>query len=267
MKKNPKNKHDDNFLLFLSTPTISKKIEEIRKFIEIPKEIFNNTSDEEIDRLYEQWIMHMAEKAEEISDSISFQNELKEIRSNLESGKIKQREAKELSEKLNLKIPINYLSHSIKEMIGQYNLPSFYDYPLRTYITSGVIKFMGTESFGIRPNFLNDKFSHTVDIVVHSELTDQDLIEIKKRVNIFVGKHIPRKIKPIKEIKKKLKTEEYYNDRSYVSPVDPDENYKSSAKDIVENIKADLNKRTTVKEIYETPRQLKKLRQKRFGIN
>lgn len=266
MKDNRKNKHTDNILLFLATPAISKRIDEIREFIKIPAEIFY-APPERASKLYLQWFIDIAEDSDAVITSSFFKNELKKIKDDLKIKKIDQRKARELSEKLKLKIPINYLSYSIKELIAEYNLPSFYEYSLRTYITCGAIKFMGTESYSIRPNLLNDKLSRTVDIVVSSELVDQDLINIKKIVNLFVGDKLPKKIKAIKNIKKKLKIEEYHRDRDYVNPVDPKERFRSSAKDIVENIKSDINKKTTVKEVYEAPRLLKKLRKNRFGIN
>ncbi len=101
--------------------------------------------------------------------------------------------AKELCEKLNLKIPINYLSHSIKEIIEQYNLPSFYDYPLRTYITSGFIKLWKQNPSASDRIFLTTNINHCCIISLYflfKYLSIRSINNLKSQSAYFISDHI-----------------------------------------------------------------------------
>jgi cell shape-determining protein MreC len=134
------NKHRANFLLFISTTEIKERVNEIRNQINIPERIFSEISNKELGDIIENWIFEMADRCDEIEESYEFRKELTDIKEKLNKGEITNKQAAELKQELNLKLPINYLTHSINEIVIKYKLPKFYDFALRDYITTGRIQ-------------------------------------------------------------------------------------------------------------------------------
>jgi len=159
-------------------------------------------------------------------------------------------------------LPVNYFSRQIKSLIKEFNVPVTFGDAIRNYIVRNEEGLIILPTFSeLTFNFESPKKS--VILEFNRKLTDSDLKEIKHYVNEVSGKDLPN-FNPIKDIDLKLATEEGYKNRKWFDYADQKE-YKSSAKEIVENIKENTGKKIKPKDVYEHKRELEELRKKRFG--
>ncbi|ETB64157.1 TPA: hypothetical protein DIC38_00435 [Candidatus Nomurabacteria bacterium] len=227
MKKN-KNKRSlgskemDNILLLFSMDEFIEKVENIRKSIGIPKEMFSEETDDIDKEIYSQLLMG-------------------KIITKLDEGER----------------PLNILADGIKEIINEFNLPEHYSSIIEHFIYFNKVKYP------IPPfSFWLDKNKKSVNVKVHEKLTDKDLIKLKEITNDYFDKYL-NEIRPLKNIEPKLVVEKYYKNRNVCDPESFKE-YRLSAKEIAENVKADTGKKIKTKDIYDIPRKLESTRKIRF---
>lgn len=227
MKKNNNkigigNKEKDNLLLLFSMDEFMEKIENIRKSICIPKEMYDEETDDMDKDIYSQLWM-------------------KGIKDKLNKG-----------EK-----PFNILSDGIKEIINEFNLPEHYYSIIEHYIYFNKIRYP------ILPfSFWLDKNKKSVNVKIHEKLTDKDLVKLKEITNDYFGNYL-NEIRPLKNIEAKIVVEKYFKNRNVRDPESFKE-YKLSAEEIAENVKADTRKKIKTKDIYDIPRKLESTRKNRF---
>lgn len=154
--------------------------------------------------------------------------------------------------------PLNILVDGIKEIINEFNLPENYYSSIEHFIYFNKIKHP------ILPfSFWLDESKKSVNIQIHEKLTDKDLVKLKEITNHYFDKYL-NEIRPLKNIEGKLVVEKYYKNRNVRDPESFKE-YKLSAKEIAENVKADTGKKIKVKDVYDIPRKLKSTRKTRFN--
>jgi len=223
-------KTKDNLLLLFSMDEFKRKVEEIRKELEIPKEMYDEEIDNEDRGLYSQmWTSRTVKRLDNM----------------LENG-----------EKNVSKLPFNILGDGIKEIINEFNLPDNYYSSIEHFIYFNKIQYPALP-FSIEGN--NKK---SVTVKIYEKITDKDLVQIKKFVNKYFGKNL-QQIRPLKNIETKIVVEKYYNNRNVYDP-ESFKKYKLDAKEIAENVKADTGNKIKIKDILDIPRKLKDTREKRF---
>lgn len=153
--------------------------------------------------------------------------------------------------------PFNILSDGIKEIISDFNLPENYYSSIEYYIYFNKVRYP------ILPfSFWLDENKKSVNVKIHEKLTDKDLVKLKEITNDYFSNYL-NEIRPLKNIETKLVVEKYYKNRNVRDPESFKE-YKLSAKEIAENVKADTGKKIKIKDIYDIPRKLKSTRKTRF---
>ncbi|MFA6325513.1 MAG: hypothetical protein WCX46_04785 [Candidatus Paceibacterota bacterium] len=261
IKKTFGSKHIDNLKLLFSNGKLIEKINQIRSVLEISTEMYcGELSDEEKNLLSKKWTEDTAERSDKIQESKHYNNALKIIGESLKNNGVDIKEAKERSEKINLMLPFNYLSKSIEDIMAEYNIPEHYKNSLRHYIFFGSIQWAPALPFSVKMFNKNNK---TVTLEIYEELTDKDLVELKKYVNVYFGKNLPQ-IRPIHNVDLKLISEEKYDNRKYVDSVDFTDCVVKK-EDIAENIEEETGEYIDPEKIYDYSREIKKLRNKRFG--
>lgn len=154
--------------------------------------------------------------------------------------------------------PFNILDDGIKEIINEFNLPEHYYSTIEHFIYFNKVRYP------ILPfSFWLDKNKKSVNVKIHEKLTDKDLIKLKEITNDYFDEYL-NEIRPLKNIETKLVVEKYYKNRNVRDPESSKE-YKLSAKEIAENVKADIGKKIKIKDIYDIPRKLKSTRKTRFN--
>jgi hypothetical protein len=156
---------------------------------------------------------------------------------------------------------LNLLSDSIKYIVKEYHLPENYTEAIRNYILFGTSSHVPVFPFNVK--FQIDKNKRkTVELSIHEKLTDQDLKELKKYINEYFGQELPV-FKPIKNIVAKIKAKEYIDNKvsyDYAEGVE----HIMDAEEIVENVKLDTGVKLKRDEVYDIPRQLKKMADNKF---
>jgi hypothetical protein len=181
------------------------------------------------------------EETDDIDKEIYSQLWMKEIRNKLDKG-----------EK-----PFNILASGIKEIINEFNLPEHYYSTIEHFI------YFNEVNYPILPfSFWLDKNKKSVNIKIHEKLTDKDLVKLKEITNDYFDEYL-NEIRPLKNIEAKLVVDKYYKNRNVRDPESFKE-YKLSAKEIAENVKADTGKKIKTKDIYDIPRKLESTRKTRF---
>lgn len=182
-----------------------------------------------------------SEETDDTDKDIYSQLWMKEIRDELDKG-----------EK-----PFNILASGIKEIINEFNLPEHYYSIIEHFIYFNEVRYP------ILPfSFWLDKNKKSVNVKIHEKLTDRDLIKLKEIANDYFYENL-NEIRPLKDIETKIVVEKYYKNRSVCDPESFKE-YRLSAKEIAENVKADTGKKIKIKDIYDIPRKLESTRKTRF---
>lgn len=247
-------KHEDNLKLLFSDKEFNNYVMNVRKTLDIPRDGF--FSDKEV----EKWFA----RDYEITDQIVDENtpKLRKLKKSLDEDKITYKEYKEKVDEINLRIPTNYLSSELKNILLKFNLPANYKESIRSYIFYNIPIFKFLSPINFRRGTKEDRKENSVSITFYSKITDQDLKLAKKVVNGFFKNTLP-KVSPLKDIDLKLKIKEYYDNRDVYNEGD-DEYYRLDVKEIIENIKADTGRKVNPSDVYEVVRALNNLSNKRF---
>lgn len=141
-------------------------------------------------------------------DSEDFQKNLQIIRAKFKKNEITPKEAKNESKELHLLLPFNFLTHSVKELSKEFNLPESYQNTIRGYILRNKISFTPANSFTIGPWDIGESPTDAryVPIRIYTKLTDEDLKEIKEEVNKYFGKDLPS-FKNIQKLERNINIE------------------------------------------------------------
>lgn len=248
IKKTINQRNIDNMKLLISYPEFQKRVREIRMNLSIPEVGIKKYKD------MEQWMRDTSDKDDAIQRSPEYTKEEKRIWSLKRQKKITRNEEEILWEKLLHRLPFNFLTDSVREIMADFNIPENYELFIRMYITTGSI------------NAPASNFSATitkkrcVPITIYTRLTDRDLKEIKKYVNGYFGKKLPF-VQKVRDVPKKLEVERLYLQGEEYDPV-TEKNYKLNNEDIAEKVFGNKKKE---KDIYEIVRSLDGLRKRRFG--
>ncbi|HMP67675.1 MAG TPA: hypothetical protein PKA60_02925 [Candidatus Paceibacterota bacterium] len=263
MKKKIQNKHEQNLLLVFSDSDLQKRINKTREIINAPANKISNATLVDRETILKQWANAIIELDEEIFESEPFKKSLDIIKQRFNNNEIGRREAEKLSHELHLQIPTNYLIQFINDIIEEYNLPQIYSTSIRGYIISGILHINNVPSFGIRTNFHDDSQNNTIDIVVYSQLTDKDLREIKKIVNIFEKNKISKKINKIKNFDVKISTFRNVTNKKRYDEVEQ-KFFKLTPAEIIDEVKNDTGKKIKKNDLYEYTRQISEIKKRRF---
>ncbi len=150
--------------------------------------------------------------------------------------------------------PGNGLDIATRRILEEYELPIHYEDSVRTYILSGIptapplpfsiVTFPSEES----------KVAKEIILKFYSRLTDDDLKTVKAWVNSIFSISLPKSPVPIKNIDAKLMAEEMMRHKSEFDG--------ATAKNISEDIYADLGVRLTPSQVRDASRELATLRKK-----
>ena len=260
-------KNLDHIKLLFSDPDFEQTIAETRKFLELPKEGLNENglSDQNLSKKVQQWHSQMHKRSNELIKSERLRDQVKDIKNKVNKKEIAQLMGRKQGDLLYNKLPENYLTDIVNQLIKECHLPSNYAEYLRIYIISGIITAPAL-SFSVisqyPPNFNND-FPGSLMLQPHTKLTDDDLKSVKKWTNTFFPNRLPNSLKPIKNLDKKLLIEKISQNKQRSSDA-TQKSYKINAKEIYEQVKNELGGRVTLSQIYDARRELKNLRNKRF---
>jgi hypothetical protein len=250
-----KNKNLDNLKLFLSDPEIEAEIRRARESLHLPPD---GLSENDI----QGWNISMAARSDEMRKSPVFQRLRDQIRKNVAERKIDHAMAQKQLDMVYEHLPENRLASAVEYIIRLYNLPLNYADSLRTYIVANIISAPANVfSVGSQHDLLTGASRVVVD--VYAKLTDADLKRVKFMVNEVVGKHLPE-FWPIKDIDKKLEADaQWSGDRDRASEAGS-ERYPVSAMEVAEEIQQEFGSKTAPSYVYESKRELKELKRKRF---
>ena len=248
-------KNWDNLLLLCTYKPFNDRVREIRKRLNIADDGLR--TDEEISA----WHTQTDQRCDEIMDSTDFQRQLRSIRTNFVKKKISRPEAEKMSEELHLLLPSNYLTHSVKELTKEFNVPENYQMAIRGYIIRNAISFMPANNFTIGPWDPKDnkRQARYVPLRIYAKLTDEDLREIKEEVNRCFGKNLPS-FKNIRSLERNINIEAIDTNGELDAVTYKHEKVDRST--IAERFLGSRKKKAEIKKIKEA---LNKTRKNRFG--
>lgn len=249
-------KNEDNIKLLISYPEFQEKIKQVRKYLNIPENGFENGSNN-----LEKWENEMAEISEKMMNDSKFQQQIKMIWQKQRRGEVSLVMARKQSYLIHDKIPINYFSNRCLFLTDKFGLPENYSDFIRGYILDGRTT-VRTSNFTIMP-FYKDKGGRTVrhlTVEIYARLTDRDLADFKRQIDLMIKNKLP-KYQELRDIDKKLNLEKWVENRIKHDEVN-DIDYKMTDGEIAKNL---FGSRKKTKKVYDTCRSIKKLRKSRFG--
>jgi len=254
-RKSSYQKNLDNLQLLFSYSEFQKYVSDAREYLEIPQEGLQENTGK-----IKEWHDRMIEKSDKMMNLSSFieqEKRIKDLTKRKEIGLVMVE--KQLALHYH-KVPINYLTNTSQFLTDKFNLPEHYADSIRAFIISNRIE-VPTDNFAIgfsNPESL-DRMRH-LEINVYSELTDDDLKEIKRRIKNWIGKPLSS-FQALKNIDKKLEIEQWFENK-IKQDIATGESYIMHAKEIAQNL---LGSKRKHKRVYETVRQMRGLRKRRFG--
>lgn len=255
-RKSSYQKNLDNLQLLFSYPEFQKDVLSARAFLEIPPGGLQENAEK-----IREWYDRMIKKSDKMMNSSSFMEQERKINDPVKRKEIGLTMMEKQTALHYHRIPVNYLTNTSRFLTEKFHLPEHYADSIRAYIISNRVE-VPTDNFMIgfsHPKSLN-QMGH-LEIKVYAELTDDDLKEIKHRVKHWIGKRLPR-FQALAGIDKKLEVEEWLADRTRQDTTVTGETFRMTAKEIAQDVLGDKKKH---KQVYEIPRQLKELRERRFG--
>ena len=249
-------KNLDNIKLLFSDDDFKKMLKEIRDRLEIYHGDFKENPES-----FKDWYEKIIKESDKISSSKEFRLKEREIIENLKSKEINKKEARKQTHILYEEMPINYLYFRVDFIIKKFNLPENYGKHIRDYLLLGKID-APFKNYSLGPfskKIPLSQYNH-VPVTVYAKLIDKDLKEMKKSVNSF-GEKFLQNYEPLKDIDRNTKLEESYKTREYS---DESDSYKISLRELAEE---HLRSSKKEKDVYETVRKLRILRNKRFKKN
>lgn len=251
-------KNRDNMRLLVSYPAFQEDILEARQRLDIPANGFPTEGKHED---VKEWMDHLCRKTDEIMDSPDFVLPLREIGRKHKDKEISQREADKASKLLHLMLPINYFTHIPKFLCDKYHVPKNYSDYVQRYMIYGVVN-APPNNFNLGPwtdGSLLPWESTYVPVNIYSRLTDDEWSDLKKEVE-RMGRNLP-KFQPLKDIETKISIEQWFNEREKTDMVEM-KMYKMNAAEIAKEL---LGDEKNAPKVYEAVREVRKLREKRFG--
>ncbi|MFA6270217.1 MAG: hypothetical protein WC657_03355 [Candidatus Paceibacterota bacterium] len=250
----------DDIKLLFSDLEFQSRIKKIREYLKLPLGGFDKETPDRDDKCAK-WYREMCSRSESMADN-DFWKKLKNLRQQLNAGEINQKQHDEMTYKLHDPLPVNYFTRQIDFIIKDFNVPSSYHNPIYHYILYNEISNTPIIPFVEIRDENRRKGEKSVTIKFYMKLTDADLKHLKYYINDLVGKDLPS-FSPLKDIDTKIVIDRYHQNREVFNEGDQ-EYYKLSAKEIAENVKCDTGKRIRSDQVYEVPRELRELRQKRY---
>ena len=257
-------KNLDNLKLLLSDLDIKQIVARTRKFLNIPTGGFADPENIKTEEELGQWRGEMYKREKELLDR--FRPIVKKIKEQVKAKLSDEATAQKQIDMLYEQLPENYLTARVVEIIKNCNLPINYEDSIRRYLVFGNI-FAPAHPFNV-VSYSEDpkvRLRESVTVKFYSKLTDDDLKPLKKLVNNIFGEELPESPGPIKDIDKKIKIEEINRNRE-VFDVRDRVGYKLTAREIAEMVddESEPYTATTINQVHDAPRELKKLRDKRF---
>lgn len=229
------NKHVNNLKLLFSMNEVQQYINSIRNILEIPPEMYGSTLSAKKNKLSEKWMNCVIKKGDEI---LANKNQASTVSN----------------------FPMNILDNSVKRIIKDFNLPHHYDRSISHYILFGTIQNAPGLPFIVQAKSTHER---TVTLQFFEKLNDKDLITVKKFVNDYFGKELPQ-VRPIQNVDAKLLAESQYSNRKNYDPHFNKETILSYQQ-MANNIEEETGEIVEPKNIYEYSREIKELKDKRFG--
>lgn len=246
--------------LLVTDKKFQERVKEIRKYIELPENGID-TDTPNCNELSEAWHREFYRRSDKMMDSPEFLQKERKLKKLFNDKKIDYLEYKKLIGELYSKIPINYLDEQCKNLTTEFNVPLNCEQSLYLYILYNDLIRPPTTPFSISTGSSKDRNERAVSLIFYAKITDADLKFVKNTVNDLFDK-LP-KINPVKDIDIKLAIEKSQQNREGFDHVS-NKKYRIPAKEIAEVLSEDMKKKIKVSDIYEVPRELKILRNKRF---
>jgi hypothetical protein len=256
-------KNLDNLKLLFSCSEIKEVIATAREYLAIPPNGFSGPNQE---KEMERWWGEMYRRSNELRESERLHNQVKKIKKEVQEKLTPESMAKKQTTLLYQKLPENYLTKTVADIIRYYDLPNNYEDSIRTYIISGIIT-APPFPFSIVSHSVEDEPllnpAKSVSLDIYAELTEDDRKSLNRIIKIF-REQLPQSPESITNLDQKLQIEKELASKETIDPVEYIK-HKRTAKDIAEAVDAALEQdtHTTVSQVNEAPRELRRLR-KRF---
>lgn len=257
----------DLMKLLVSDTDFQSDIVKERHGLGIPKNGFPNEKSNPVGsgkkkNAYEAWMDELYKKSDEVMESNSYRQKLKQLHADLKEGKtVSMRAHKKACYELDLSIPINRFSHVPKFLAEKYHLPDNFIDPIRWYFTHSTVTAPSVNfSFGPYEGARPWKEYGFIPVKIYARLTHEESLELSKELEIM-GKHMPR-YQPLKDIDRKLKIEESFRKRGDDFDHATGQPFKTTAADVAQVMFGSKKKRG---QVYDASRELENLRKKRFG--
>lgn len=243
--------------LLVSDTGFKQHLIEIRKQLEIPEQGFIRSANKD----YQEWYKNKFEgKSDQILSQKNFTQQEIHIKHSLRLSQIDRKQATEQLGCLYNQVPINYLSNEVRYILKKFNLPIHYADYIRKYILLNIVEAPSHNYVIIVDHLKNfNPPIREVRFAVYAKLTKDEKKELMREVEKF-GELLPA-YKPLKNIDRDLEIEESYNNREREDVVEM-ETYFVTSKEIAEDI---LGSKRKGKQVHDSVRHLKKLRNNRFN--
>lgn len=252
-------RNKDLMKLLITSPSFQTIVKDTRKFLKLPEDGLGPNND----KLAEKWTNETDKIAGEIMDEESFCYQRSKIYEKMEKGEISEAMAKKQIKLINSKITWNYLSDSVGFIIENFHLPYHFRNSIRTYIISGKFTFP-PNNYTVGPCPADTEFKSGMPyfpITIYAKMTDKEYKQLKKDVDTNrLARRLP-KYNEIKDIDKQIEIDDWNRHKERYDALEM-KNYKMTAKEISENVLNDPSQR---QKVYDSTRNLERLRKKRFG--
>lgn len=248
-------KNLDNIKLLFSHKPFREDLIKIRKNLCIPEDGF--TKDEEA----QEWEVRTDIIHDLFMNFPAFLNQEQKIAVKIESGEISQKMGNKQMKLFYSELMCNYFTDSVNFLIEKFHIPRNYEHTIRRYVLFNEIMFVPAQNYAVSNYLFNrkNKSSKPVTINIYAKLTNEELKQLKKSLEIF-GQNLPE-FQPLKNIDRRLDIEQQLENRNYFDEVEHAE-CRYTLSDIALDFFGNTNKK---KKLYDTKIDLEKERKKRFG--
>lgn len=245
----------DNMKLLVSDKEFQTMVGEIRNRLQIPLAGFSKNISE-----FKDWYNKFIRNTDEILGSKNFIRQEMRIRKKFKLGEISRSMANKQMNLLYEKTPLNFLWQRTEFIIRKFNLPIHYEEHIKKYIIQGIISApFRNYVHGPYPPYKKPLEEKYIPIKIYTRLTREEIKELKTYID-QVSRGLLSRYRPLKNIDRDLKIEEWYKNKERMDEVEI-ATYKINNAEIAENL---LGNRKKGKSVYDIQRDLKKIRRKRF---